>query len=138
MTDIPPLPDTVATTVAAWPVAAQTAFHALRARIQIAALDVPATGPLLETLKWGEPAWLTQVSKSGTTLRVAWKPVHPDEIGVFVNCRTSLLETIREIYPDAFRYDGTRGLWLRLAQPIPEQAMDHLARLAQGYHRNRR
>lgn len=136
--DLPAIPAPIAAVTATWPPLAQSKFAKLRQIILTAAAEVPTTGSLSETLKWGEPAWLTEATKSGTTLRAAWKPAYSDEIGLFVNCRTSVAETMRQLYPDAFRFDGTRGLWMGLNDPMPEQAVDHLARLTQNYHRARR
>ena len=42
---------------------------------------------------------------------------------------------MREIYPTAFYYESNRGLRLKLGDPLPEQAIDHLARMAFTYHR---
>lgn len=30
-------------------------------------------GPIEETLKWGDPAYVTSATKSGSTIRVVWK-----------------------------------------------------------------
>jgi len=68
---MPPLPAQLATTIAPWPAGAQAHFHTIRTAILSAAADTPHVGPITETLKWGQPAWLTQASKSGTTIRVA-------------------------------------------------------------------
>ncbi len=66
------LPDTVASVVDAYPAAAQKQFHAIRTLIHQEA-DRLEAGPLTETLKWGEPSFLTEASKAGTTIRLAWK-----------------------------------------------------------------
>lgn len=125
----------VAATVAIWPDPAQRAFHGIRAIIHQAAAAVPQVGLLTETLKWGEPAWLTAASGSGTTLRIGWKSARPDRIAVLVNCRTGLIATLRDIYPDSFHYEGSRAACVALDAPLPDQAIDHFARLAQSYHR---
>ena len=129
-----PLPAEIETAIAPYPDPARTAFLAIREIVMQAASDNPAVGPLTETLKWGEPAYLTEVSKSGSTLRIAWKPATPDHIAVLVNCRTSLVETLRLIYPTTFNYQGNRALLVALDAPLPVDALDHCARLAQTYH----
>jgi hypothetical protein len=50
-------------------------------------------GKLEETLKWGEPAYLTAGSKSGTTIRIAWKARKPDAYAMFFHCQTNLVST---------------------------------------------
>jgi hypothetical protein len=66
---------------------------------QVAAED-QRIGPLQETLKWGEPSYLTEVTRSGTTLRLAVKKSIPATYGLFFNCRTRLAERITDLYPD--------------------------------------
>ena len=34
-------------------------------------------GPIEETLKWGDPAYVTSATKSGSTIRVVWKKARP-------------------------------------------------------------
>ena len=79
---LPPLPKGVEAVVAAYPTRARSRFHDIRAIVLSAAADTPETGPLTETLKWGEPAYLTEATKSGATLRVAWSPHDPNRIGM--------------------------------------------------------
>jgi len=100
--DPPPLPANVAAAYGSYPIAARDVLLNLRAMIfQTAALN-PIIGPLSEVLKRGEPSYLTEVSKSGTTVRIPWHAKHPDQIGLYLNCKTTLEDTMREIYPDTF------------------------------------
>jgi len=71
------MPASVETIMSAWPGPAQKAFQQLRALILEIAGDDPKIGTLTETLKWREPAFLTDESGSGTTVRVAWKAKQP-------------------------------------------------------------
>ncbi|SHJ67586.1 hypothetical protein SAMN05444000_111116 [Shimia gijangensis] len=130
----PKYPSDIETTIAGWPEAAKTCFHALRKVIFQTAASNSAVGTLEEVLKWGEPSFLTSQTRSGTTLRISWKPKTPDEIGVFVICRTDMLKQVRALYPEAFRYEGTRAAYLPLSHPIPEEAVAYLAMRAQTYH----
>lgn len=87
---------------------------------QVAAEDV-RIGPLRETLKWGEPAYLTEASRSGTTLRLAVKKAMPDTYGLFFNCRTSVAQRITDLYPNTFTLDGKRGLLFSVGRKIPAE-----------------
>jgi len=122
-------------TIAPYPKAAQSAFGQIRTLIYQTAASRPEVGPLTETLKWGEPGYLTQITKSGTTIRLAWKPKHPDHLGLFVNCRTTLIDTIKTLYP--LKTDGNRAVMIPLNEPLPTQALGHLITLAQTYHLKR-
>ncbi len=136
MTHLPPLPEDVAAVLETYPQPARRVFDHIRATVHVAAGET-GVGPLNECLKWGEPSWLTQRNKTGTTLRLAWKASLPEEFGLYVNCRTSLVETMRMLYPDTFRYESTRAMMFRLDAEIPDQAIGHCARLALTYHRNK-
>lgn len=131
---LPPLPYDVSDIVESWPAAAQQIFFDLRDLIYATAADDPAIGPLTETLKWGEPSFLTEVTRSGSTLRVAWKAKYPDEIGLFVICRTDMLADIRDLFPQDFRFEGTRAAFLPLETPINADAVAFLVRRALRYH----
>ncbi|MBD1544800.1 DUF1801 domain-containing protein [Roseibium aggregatum] len=76
-------------------------------------------GPLHETLKWGEPSYLTDVTRSGTTLRLAAKKTMPDTYGLFFNCRTSIAERVTDLYPNTFVFDGKRGLLFSAGRELP-------------------
>lgn len=120
----------IAETIKDWPPQAQERFCQLRDLILAACPDTD----LIETLKWGEPAWLPAKRGVGSTLRVAWKAARPDQIGLFVNCKTTLCARVQEIYPKSFSYDGHRALRIDLSGPVDVQAIDHLARLTFHYH----
>ena len=81
---------------------------ALRRLIFECAAATPGVGPLEETLKWGQPAYLTPVTRSGSTIRLGI----PKQGGyaVFTHCQTSLIDDFRERFPDDFRFDGNRAV----------------------------
>lgn len=71
---------------------------ALRERIFSTAADMDGVGKIEETLKWGEPAYLTTESKSGSTIRIGWKKSAPSHYAMYFNCQTSLIETFRSAF----------------------------------------
>lgn len=73
---------------------------------------------ITETLKWGEPSY---VSKIGSTIRFDWKAKYPEQYCVYFNCKTSLVETFKEIYGDTFKYDGNRAIILHVDQEMPKE-----------------
>lgn len=121
-------------TLASWPKPAQKQFTEIRALILNAAAEADV-GPIEESLKWGQPAWRPKRARTGSTLRLNWQDNSPQSIAIFVDCKTTLSATIREIYPDDFEYESNRALRLRLGAALPVQAIDHLARLTFTYHR---
>ncbi len=131
----PSPPDHVKAALDAFPDPARDALLNVRTLIFQTAAQNPVIGPLIETLKWGEPAYLTGASKSGSTIRLG----HKDSNGIlFLNCKTTLVDRMREIYPDTFTYQGTRAVLFRLDQPLPNDALAHCIEMALTYHLNKR
>jgi hypothetical protein len=116
-----------------YPVAARRPLLELRRQIHELAREVPGVGPLTETLKWGEPAYLTSASHSGTTIRIAWKPGMPDHYSVFLHCRTTLIEDCRGLFPE-LNCIGNREIRLSCAAPVPAALRECLL-LALTYHK---
>lgn len=131
---IQPLPVSLEQRIALWPQKAKTRFYDIRAVILGSVADIDDIA-LIETLKWGQPAWHPDKPTVGSTLRVAWQQKHPDQIGLFVNCNTTLADRMRSLYPNSFAFEGKRALLLSLDAPLPEQAIAHCAVLTLTYHR---
>lgn len=134
MTTPPKVPAEIAAAIADYPETAREKFHQIRAIIFEAAASNPDVGPLTETLKWGEPAYVTEATRAGSTIRVAWKAKTPTKIGLFFNCQTSLVETMRSIYPQAFTFQGNRAVMSDLKKPLTFDPVEHCIRMAQTYH----
>ena len=134
----PEMPPEVAATFAGFPDPVQSRLRDLRRLIfDVAAAD-KAIGPVVETLKWGEPAYLTQASKSGSTIRLGRVKSAPEDCALFFNCRTSLVEEFRAQFPDEFRVDKNRAVILRNDQPLPAEAVRICLGRALTYHLRRR
>ena len=131
----PEPPPAVSEAFARFPETARARLLAARAQVFAAATDDPRVGELTETLKWGEPAYLTEATGSGSTLRLGLAG-EPARAALLVNCRTGLVEEMRARYGDLFSYAGTRGVLLSDASP-PE-AVRHCAVLALTWHARRR
>jgi len=95
-------------------------------------------GPLDESLKWGQPAWRPRAPRTGSTLRMGWSAGQPQQLMLFVDCKTDLAARMRDIYPDVGENDGRRRIALDLEGPLPEQAIAHLAQMTFCYHLSRR
>lgn len=85
---------------------------------------------LEETLKWGEPSY---ISKSGSTIRFDYKDKAPEHFCIYFNCNTKLVETFKELYGDTFVYQGNRALVFSLAQTLPSKELSHCFSLALRY-----
>ena len=94
-------------------------------------------GRLTETLKWGEPAYLTDESGSGSTIRLG-RLKDSEHVAILFNCKTTLVDTFCERFPDQFEYRQTRALLLPMAGKLPKQELSVCLSLALTYHLDRR
>jgi hypothetical protein len=94
-------------------------------------------GPLTETLKWGEPAYLTEATGSGSTIRLGWSRSAERECAVLFNCRTTLVADFRSQFPDAFVYEKNRAILLDAREPLPHGPLSACLGMALTYHRRR-
>lgn len=111
---------------------------ALRQLIFDTAATTPGVGELEETLKWGEPAYLTSKSKSGSTVRINWKKSRPSQYAILFNCHTTLIETFRTLFPDDFSFEGNRAILFDKAGTVPIDALSFCIAAALTYHLPRR
>ena len=85
----------------------------LRELIFEVAAETPGVGTIEETLRWGEPAYLTTKTKTGSTVRIAWKKSQPAQYSMYFICTTNLVETFRSMFPRDFQYEGNRAINFR-------------------------
>ncbi len=137
MNQHPAPPPDVTAALNAFPDKPRQTLLQIRHLILQTAASNPKIGLLLETLKWGEPSFLTPATKSGSTIRMAWKPANPNHVGLYFNCNTTLVETMRQIYPDTFTYQKNRAVLLPVDVPLPKRAVAHICEMAMTYHLKR-
>ena len=85
-----------------------------------------------ETLKWGE---ISYVSRNGSTIRIDWKEKFPKRYSIFFNCKSRLVETFKEIYPNKFNFVGNRELYFEKDDTIPLLELKHCIFLSLNYHK---
>ena len=112
-------------------------LYVLRDLILDTAESIEAVGPITETLKWGEPAYLTEKSKSGSTIRIGWKESSPTQYAMYFNCRTSLVDTYRTLFPD-LSFAGSRALLFDQDEDPPAESVSKCIQLALTYHLDKR
>lgn len=128
------LPPSVAAVFAGYPPDIRDRMLRIRALILQTASETDGVGAIEETLKWGEPSYLTSETGSGTTLRLSWRPKAPDEISLCVHCQTTLVSEFRVQFPGTFVYDGTRRIVLGKSDDIPETPLSVCIAAALTYH----
>jgi hypothetical protein len=123
---------------AAYPKPLRARLLALRRLIFDTAKTTKGVGALQETLKWGQPSYLTPETKSGSTVRIDQVKSATNQYAVYFHCQTDLVETFRELYPKELRYGGNRSILLNAQDEIPEAPLRHCVALALTYHLNKR
>ncbi len=64
-----------------------------------------------------------------------WKAKQSSSVSLFFNCKTTLVETCKEIFGELFQYEGTREIVIPLSQELPIEALKHIFSLALRYHK---
>ena len=121
-----------------YPVAVRQQLMRLRDLIFETAEGIAGVGEIEETLKWGEPAYLTSESKAGTTVRLGWKKSRPSQYAMYFHCQTNLVETFRTLFPDGFDFEGNRAILFEDGAPIEEEVLRLCIASALTYHRDRK
>jgi hypothetical protein len=121
----------------AYPPPLRARLLALRRLIFDTARTVEGVGPLQETLKWGQPSYLTVQTRSGSTIRID-RMKSAGQYAIYFHCQTNLVETFRELYPVELSYGGNRSIILNADDEVPEPALRHCVALALTYHLNKR
>lgn len=85
-----------------------------------------------ETLKWGEPSYIT---KHGSTLRMDWKLKAPDQYAVYFKCTSRLVETFREVFKNNFDFEGNRAIVFQLKDMIPKKELKECIKATLTYHK---
>ena len=125
----------VAHVFASYPVPMRRKLMALRQLILDTAARTDGVGPLEETLKWGEPAYVTSASKSGSTIRIGWKKSLPSQYAMYFHCQTNLVATFRTRFPDDFTFEGNRSIVFDQADVVPRKSLSCCIAAALTYHR---
>ena len=104
----------------------------LRKLVLEVAENIQGLEKLEETLKWGEPAYIT---KHGSTLRMDWKAKNPDQYAMYFQCTSQLVPTFRFLYPEKLKFEGNRAVVFDLKEEIPEKEVKHCISMALQYHK---
>ena len=116
----------------AMPAAARQGCLALRSLIFEVAAETPEAGQISEELRWGQPAYLTPETKSGTTVRLGCPK--SGGFALLVHCQTTLIEDFRPLAPQDTRFDGKRAVLFADESGIDQAALGLLIRAALTYH----
>ncbi|GJM28543.1 MAG: hypothetical protein DHS20C17_11780 [Cyclobacteriaceae bacterium] len=104
----------------------------LRKLVIETAEETAGVSDLKETLKWGEPSFVT---KNGSTLRMDWKEKNPGQYAMYFQCTSRLVETFKFVFDQEFQYEGKRAIVFQLNQKIPEMELKECIKASLIYHK---
>jgi hypothetical protein len=111
---------------------------ALRCLIIDVASETEGVGELTETLKWGQPSYLTQRPKSGSTIRLGREKKTAGDFAIYFKCQTSLVPTFKKLHKNKFRFEGNRAILFNLDDKIPIPELSQCIAMALTYHLNKK
>jgi len=115
-----------------FPDAVSKKMNALRELVIETAKEVEQITSLEETLKWGEPSYLTNI---GSTLRMDWKRKSPNQYAIYFQCTSRLVETFRMLFQNSLEFEGKRAIVLQLEDELPSEELKHCIKATLMYHK---
>lgn len=104
----------------------------LRELVLKTASEIEGLKQLNETLKWGEPSYVT---KSGSTLRMDWKVKAPEQYAMYFKCTSKLVPTFKTVFKDKFNFEKNRAILFKLNEEIPNAELIQCITMALTYHK---
>lgn len=115
-----------------YPAVVQKKLIELRNLIIETATAMDSVTELEETLKWGEPSYLT---KHGSTVRIDWKPKNPDMVAIYFKCTSKLVPTFKTFYGKILEFETNRAIVLPIDSKFPIEPIKHCITAALRYHK---
>lgn len=117
-----------------YPTGVRARLLELRVLIFETAQCTDGVGALDETLKWGQPSYLTAQTKSGTTVRIDRVKAKEGKYAAYFHCQSGLVPLFRELYDNELSFEGQRAIVFDINEPLPEDAVRHCVALALTHH----
>ena len=115
-----------------YPAPIKAKMDALRALVHEVAEETEMVSYLHETLKWGEPAFVT---KTGSTLRMDWKAKQPEQYAMYFQCTSQLVPTFRFVFGEEMSFEGNRAVTFLLDAKLPKDKVKQCIAAALTYHK---
>ncbi len=104
----------------------------LRTLVIQTAKETPEITSLEETLKWGEPSFVTKI---GSTLRIDWKEKSPKQYQMYFSCTSRLVKTFKLVFGELFGYENNRAIIFQFDQEIPVMELKECIKASLIYHK---
>lgn len=107
-----------------------------RQLIAQSAQETEGVGPLIESVKWGEPSFTPAKRNIGSSVRLQQRDDR--DVALMFICHTGLVDDFRDLYGDRLEFEGNRAIVLKSGQEYDAPAVKHCIALALTYHRRKR
>ncbi len=81
---------------------------AVRELIFDCATQTHEIGTIQEVLRWGQPSYITPVTKAGSLIRLGQSKT--GAAALFVHCQTTLVSEFKHAFPNDFVFEGNRAI----------------------------
>lgn len=133
-----PIKTEVASVFNSYPQKIRIKLFNLRRLILETAASIESVGEIEEALKWGEPSYLTPKTKSGSTIRIAWKKSQEEQYSIYFKCTANLVPAFKVKYPNDFKFGGNRSIDFNIDDKVPVEELKSCIALALTYHLNKK
>ncbi len=106
----------------------------LRQMILDVAAATPGVGRLEETLRWGQPSYITRETGSGSTIRIDHIRNEPTKYAIYFICASGLIDDFKDLYRGKMKFGGNRSIVFDVSDRLPEEPLRHCISLALTYH----
>ena len=110
----------------------------LRRLIFDVASKTKGVGELEETLKWGQPSYLTTQTKSGSLVRIDQMKSQEGKYAMFFHCQTTLVDSFKEMYRGQLEFGGNRSIIFDVKDRVPIDKLSQCISMALTYHLNKK
>jgi hypothetical protein len=107
---------------------------ALRQMIFDVAKSTPGMGKIEETLRWGQPSYITPETGSGSAIRIDQIRSEPTKYAMYFICTSGLIDDFKELYRGKMTFEGNRSIVFDMADRLPEEPLRHCISLALTFH----
>lgn len=115
-----------------YPKEAREKLQYLRNLVLETAEEIEGVKEVEETLKWGQPSYLT---KLGSTLRMDWSEETPDQYAMYFQCTSRLVPTFREVFGHVLTLERNRAILFQMDEALPEGELKKCIATALTYHK---
>ena len=126
------VPADIKAAIEAAPPGSRAGLWSLRSLVLDTAAAMPEVGRIEECLKWGQPAFTTPQTKSGSTLRIGVPKT--GGFALYAHCQTNIISSFAAAFPGQDRIEGNRAVIFHDEAEIEPARHGQLVAHALRYH----